>query len=160
MGEFAETVQDYICEALSESYHTGIWETEFTINGTPVDIGGSYDNHLYLFELEWRRADPSDNAAKIFRHLQTDEIANEHITLFHIFTDYYELSRGGVSSKRENAEFIGETAAQAHEKLSYYPIDFDMDPPKRGEEWPDIWKETADRTVAALCNKIEMKNSS
>lgn len=155
MGKFATAVQHYICEALSEIYQTGTWETEYDINGTPVDIGGNKDNHLYLFELEWRRADPSDNAAKLFRYLKADELTAEQVTLFHIFTNYYELSRGGVSSKRKNAEFIGEIAAQAHESLSYYPVDFDMDPPKRGEEWPEIWREVADKTVNDLRKQIK-----
>ena len=30
---------------------------------------GSNNNQLYLIELEWRRADPADNAAELFRHL-------------------------------------------------------------------------------------------
>lgn len=159
MGEFAQTVQNHLCESLAEHYPTGTWESEFSISGTPVDIGGENVDQLYLVELEWRRADPADNAAKIFRHLQSDHVEAEQIVFFQIFTDYYELSRGGVSSKRKNAEFVGEIAAQTFDKLSYSPIDFDMDPPKRGEKWPDRWKEAADKTVTTLCNEIEQKST-
>jgi hypothetical protein len=159
MGEFAKTVQNHLRESLAEEYPTGHWESEFSISGTPVDIGGRKNNHLYLIELEWRRADPADNVAKIFRHLQTGNVEAKQITLFQVFTDYYELSRGGVSSKRKNAEFVGEVAAQTFEELSYSPIDFDMDPPKRGEKWPDTWKEAADKAVTTLHNEIEMENT-
>lgn len=155
MGKFAKTVQNYICSSLDKHYSTGRWDTEFRISGTPVDISGRINDHLYLVELEWRRADPADNAAKIFRHLDTDNVEAEQITVFQIFTNYYELSRGGVSSKRKNAEFVGEIAARTLEKLSYAPINFHLDPPKRGQEWPDTWKATADNTIATLCDEIE-----
>lgn len=159
MGKFAKAVQNHLCESLIKYYPTGSWEPEFNIGGTPVDIGGMKDNHLYLIELEWRRADPADNAAKIFRHLQADNVGTDQITFFQIFTHYYKLSSGGVSSKRKNAEFVGEVAAQTFEKLSYSSVDFDMDPPKRGEEWPDTWKEPADETVTTLCEKMDMNNN-
>ena len=159
MGEFAQTVQNYLCESLAEHYPTATWESEFSISGTPVDIGGRNVDHLYLVELEWRRADPADNSAKIFRHLHSDRVEAEQIVFFQIFTDYYELSRGGVSSKRKNSEFVGEIAAQTFEKLSYSPVDLDVDPPKRGEKWPDTWKKAADKTVTTLCNEIEQKST-
>lgn len=129
--------------------------SEFTIGGTPVDIGGRRDDHLYLIELEWRRADPADNAAKIFRHLQTETVEAEQVIFFQIFTDYYKLSRGGVSAKRKNAEFVGDIAAQTFEHLSYSAVEFDIDPPKQGAEWPDTWRDTADETVNRLCDPIE-----
>ena len=159
MGKFAKTVQNHLCDSLAEYYPTGSWNPEFSINGTPVDIGGREANRLYLIELEWRRADPADNAAKIFRHLQADHVEAEQVIFFQVFTDYYELSRGGVSSKRKNAEFVGEVAAQTFEKLSYFSVDFDMDPPKRGEKWPDTWKEAADETATTICNEIDLKNT-
>lgn len=159
MGKFANAVQNHLCESLAEYYPTGSWESEFSISGTPVDICGRKVNHLYLVELEWRRADPADNAAKIFRHLQADHIEAEQVIFFQIFTDYYELSRGDVSSKRKNAEFVGEIAAQSSEKLLYSSVDFDIDPPKRGENWPDTWKDAADKTATTLYNEIELKNN-
>jgi hypothetical protein len=154
MGKFANSVRDYICDSLAVHYPTGRWAPEFNISGTPVDVAGRNADYLYLVELEWRRADPADNTIKIFRHLQEVGVDATHVILFQIFTDYYNLSRGGVSSKRQNAEFVGELAAHTFEKLSYSAIDFEMDPPKRGEPWPDTWKEVADSTVTALCEEM------
>ena len=159
MGEFAKAVQNYICELLAEQYPEGNWQTEFNIGGTSVDIGGSNEDYQYIIELEWKRADPANNTAKIFRHLQDEQLEAECIVFFQIFTDYYGLSHGGISSKRKNAEFVGKIAAQTFEKLSYSIVAFDMDPPKRGESWPDTWKESANETANILCNEIELKNS-
>ena len=155
MGEFATAVQEHICSSLNEKYTRQIWETEYNIAGTPVDIVGSNSNQLYLVELEWRRADPADNAAKLFRHFDTGEIEAEQVTVFHIFTRHYELSRGGSSSKRKNAEFVGQMAAETFDRLTYSPIEFNLDPPKRGTEWPEEWKKVADEAIDSLCNEIE-----
>jgi hypothetical protein len=160
MGEFAKTVQNHLCDSLAEQYPTIRWSTEYSINGTPVDIGGRNDNHVYLIELEWRRADPADNAAKIFRYIDADEDDIKQITVFQIFTNYYELSSGGISSKRKNAEFVGRMAAQAFDQLSYSPIGFDLAPPKRGENWPNTWKAIADKTVTKLSGEITAKTTS
>jgi len=156
MGKFATAVQEHLCSSLSEKYTNQTWKTEYKIAGTPVDIAGnSNNNQLYLIELEWRRADPADNAAKLFRHFDEGEIEAEHVTVFHIFTKHYELIRGGSSSKRKNAEFVGQMAAKTFDRLSYSPIEFDLDPPKRGIEWPENWKKAADEVVNSLCDKIE-----
>lgn len=158
MGEFATTVQEYLCASLAENYPSKSWTSEFSVGGTPVDIGGKMSNQLYLIELEWRRADPADNAAKIFRHLQAETIDSEQVIFFQVFSNYYELSRGGVSSKRKNAEFIGSTASRTFETLSYSSIDFDLDPPKRGDEWPSRWKDAADNTIRPICELIGSEN--
>src|SRR6056297_1620668 len=144
MGAFATAVQDYLCDSLAASVLAVDWQTEYLIAGTPVDVAGVGDTHLYLIELEWRRADPADNAAKLFRHLDSGEITAEAVTVFHLFTNYYDLARGGVSSKRENAEFVGRMAAEAFDRVAYHPVNFDLDPPKRGGDWPDDWRGQAD----------------
>jgi len=154
MGAFATTVQAYLRESLAAVAPAVDWETEYPIAGTPVDVAGVGDTHLYLLELEWRRADPADNAAKLFRHLDSGEITAEAVTVFHLFTNYYDLARGGVSSKRENAEFVGEMAAASVDRLSYSPVDLDIDPPKRGGEWPETWQASVDDAIAALGRKI------
>ncbi|MCL9817787.1 hypothetical protein [Natronocalculus amylovorans] len=155
MGRFATTVQEYFCDFLSENYTNQVWETEYKISGTPVDLAGIGNNQLYLIELEWRRADPADNAAKLFRHFNTGNIDAKYVTVFHIFTKYYKTSRGDYSSKRKNAEFVGEMAAKTFNRLSYRSIEFPFDPPKRGEEWPVHWKEAADEALTSVCNEIE-----
>ncbi len=155
MGEFATAVQNYLCNSLAEEYPTIDWITEYPVAGTPVDTSGCDNNQLYLIELEWRRADPADNAAKLFRHFDAGEIEVEQVTVFHIFTRHYELSRGGFSSKRKNAEFVGQMAAETFDQLSYSPIEFNLDPPKRGTEWPEDWKKVTDDAVDSLCDEIE-----
>lgn len=74
MGEFADTVQHYLCDSLSAQYNSFNWQTEFNIAGTPVDVAGEAREKLCLIELEWRRADPADNTAKLFRHLESGEV--------------------------------------------------------------------------------------
>ncbi|MFO7832523.1 MAG: hypothetical protein R6V31_00320 [Halohasta sp.] len=155
MGEFATTVQTYLCDSLAAAYPRVDWETEYRIDGTPVDVAGVGDTHLYLIELEWRRADPADNAAKLFRHLDSGEIDAEAVTVFHLFTNYYDLARGGVSSKRQNAEFVGRMAAASVDRLSYLTVDLDIDPPKRGGEWPETWQASVDESIATLREAIE-----
>jgi len=159
MGAFATAVQDYLCKSLAASVPAVDWETEYRIAGTPVDVAGVGDSQLYLIELEWRRADPADNAAKLFRHLDSGEIAAEAVTVFQLFTNYYDLRRGGVSSKRKNAEFVGRMAAASVGRLSYAAVDIDIDPPKRGGEWPDTWQEVVDDTVATLRKQSETSGS-
>lgn len=154
MGKFAKAVQEYLCDSLNKEYNDQRWITEYKIAGTPVDIAGFEKNQFYLIELEWRRADPADNAAKLFRHFNAGEIDAEEVTVFHIFTKHYQLSRGDSSSKRKNAEFVGQMAAKTFERLSYTPIEFDLDPPKQGKEWPENWKKIADKATASLCNEI------
>lgn len=150
MGEFATEVQSYLCDRLEELYPDQNWDTEHHIAGTPVDIAGIGEEKRTLVELEWRRADPADNSAKLFRHLSIGSIDADHVDVVQVFTAYYDLANGGVSSKRENAEFVGEIAAETIEQFSYYPIDFDLIPPKRGDEWPDDWRQTADDTIKQM----------
>ncbi|OAQ53957.1 hypothetical protein HTG_00070 [Natrinema mahii] len=105
---------------------------------------------MVALELEWRRADPADNSAKIFRHLYMEQIDADEVLIAQIFTGYYDLTSGGISSKRKNAEFVGKVAADSIDHLSYYPIHLPIEPPKRGEEWPESWAEAADDTVEQI----------
>lgn len=155
MGKLASTVQEYICDSLAVEGPDRKWETEYMIAGTPVDIAGKYDQALCLFELEWRRADPADNAAKIFRHLSEGKIESKQILVFQMFTSYYDLASGGVSTKRKNAEFVGDTASKTYEHLFYTPVELDIDPPKRGGELSDRWQTEASKTVTTLRAKID-----
>jgi len=155
MGEFADEVvyrlQDHLAQ-LCSSYE---WNTEYLIAETPVDIAGIDDDQYVLIELEWRRADPADNAAKIFRHLSTREVSTNQVRVVQLFTNHYNLVSGGVSSKRKNAEFVGKTAAELLDHLIYYPIDFEIDPPKSGESRPPEWKNVTNSTaekIAAIIN--------
>jgi len=154
MGELATRFQSYLRDQLSESYSSLDWKTEHRIAGTPVDIAGVGDETLLLIELEWRRADPADNSAKLFRHLSTGQIDQNHVTVVQIFTGYYDLATGGVSSKRKNAEFIGHIAEDAIDSLSYYSVDFDPEPPNRGNDWEKDWKASAKDTLSEVFNRV------
>jgi hypothetical protein len=154
VGEFATTVQTYLRARLAERCPSAVWTTEHRIAGTPVDIAGEDGTQRYLVELEWRRADPADNTAKLFRHLHTGGLDAERVAVFQLFTGYYDLQSGGVSAKRKNAEFVGNIAAQTVDRLSYTPVEFDLDPPKRGGAWPDDWETAADAVVARLHEEI------
>ena len=155
MGAFATTVQEFIRDEMSIKHPSAEWETEYNIAGTPIDIAGRDAGSLYLIELEWRRADPADNAAKLFRHLHTEDIESENVVVFQIFTNYYDLSRGGVSTKRKNAEFIGNLAAETLSEVTYEPVEFELEPPKRGGERPQSWEDIATEVVHTLSKQIE-----
>ena len=154
MGKSASEVQAYICSRLDETHPGLSWQTEYQIAGTPIDIAGVNDELLVLLELEWRRADPADNSAKIFRHLVDEPPDVHHVLVAQTFTNYYNLVGGGVSSKRKNAEFVGTIAANSIEYLSYYPFDFPLNPPKRGTDLPNSWTEAAERTIDHLNGRI------
>ena len=179
VGKFAEAVQERMCERLAERRPGFDWETERSLGGTPVDvvgIGGTPadvvglgetpadvvgigEADLVAIELEWRRADPADNTAKLFRYLSTGNegvlTAHRRVVVVQVFTAYYDLASGGVSSKRKNAEFVGRVAQRALESVTYHPVKFDLDPPKRGGEWPSGWREVADETVDAVIARSE-----
>ena len=155
MGEFADVVVHRLKDNLAQSCSSYAWETEYPIAETPVDIAGVGGDRYVLIELEWRRADPADNTAKIFRHLSTNELPAEQVMILQLFTDHYDLVSGDTSSKRKNAEFVGETAAELLEHLTYHPIDFEIDPPKSGEARPNKWKHTTDETTEQMASIID-----
>jgi len=150
VGEFATDVNTHLHSSLAERRPEFDWETEYRVAGTPVDVAGVSTEHLVLVELEWRRADPADNTAKLFRHLSDGRLHHDRVSAFQVFTGYYDLASGGVSSKRENAEFVGRVAADSFQYLTYHPVEFDLVPPKRGGERPENWRSVADETVDRL----------
>jgi hypothetical protein len=155
MGAFADDVQVSLCRKLSARRPGRSWETEYRVGGTPVDVVGVDADDLVLVELEWRRADPADNTAKLFRHLAEGTVDAERVVAFQLFTRYYDLARGGVSAKRENAEFVGRTAADAFDRLSYHPEEFDVTPPKRGGERPAGWRAATDAVAGRICDRLD-----
>ncbi|WP_227352920.1 hypothetical protein [Haladaptatus salinisoli] len=144
MGEFAEAARDRIRDTLAERLPRFAWGTEHRIRRTPVDVAGRTDDRFVAVELEWRRADPVNNTAKLFYYVDEGELAEyEQITVFQAFTGYYNLDGGGISSKREVAEFVGNVAAESFERVSFHPVTFGLTPPKRGGEWPEGWESVA-----------------
>jgi len=154
MGSFADDVGAYLRRELSARRPIP-WETEYRIGGTPVDLGGAAGERLVLVELEWRRADPADNAAKLCRHVAEGRIDADAVVVFQLFTRYYDLASGGVSSKRKNAEFVGRTAADVFDHVTYHPVEFGVVPPKRGGDRPDGWRDAADAVVTTICDRLD-----
>jgi hypothetical protein len=64
------------------------------------------------------------------------------------------LASGGVSSQRQNAEFVGRVAADAFDRLSYSPVEFGLTPPKRGGERPDDWELVTEETAAEIAGRL------
>lgn len=153
MGEFADAVNDHLRDGLAERLPRFEWTCEHHVAGTPVDVAGVTPDHLVAVELEWRRADPADNAAKLFRHIHEGSV-DRRVTVCQVFTRYYDLVSGGVSSKRANAEFVGRVAERTIPDLSYHAIEFDLDPPKRGADRPTGWTEAADGAVDRIASLI------
>lgn len=154
MGRFATDVGKRLADRLAAARPAFEWETEHRLGATPVDVGGRSADRLVLVELEWRRADPADNAAKLFRHAVEGSIATGRVAVVQVFTRYYDLVSGGVSSKRLNAEFVGHTAADTLDGFSYRPLTIDIDPPKRGGERPDGWQAAVDATAGTIAETI------
>jgi hypothetical protein len=150
MGEFARDVQEYLRDCLEAEHSRFEWTIEHYIAGTPVDLFGEDDASLVCVELEWRRADPADNTAKLFRHLSDGTLPTDRVIVCQVFSGYYDLSSGGVSSKRLNAEFVGRVASETLSGLSYHPTEFAMIPPKRGADRPDDWQTVADETASEV----------
>ena len=144
VGDHAREVQKRLRDRLAAARPTLDWAVEHRVAGTPVDVAGVGADRLAVVELEWRRADPADNAAKLFRHLADGRLDADRVVVAHVFTGYYDLARGGVSSKRENAEFVGRVAAETFDRLSYEPVDLAVDPPKRGGDLPEDWRTAVD----------------
>jgi hypothetical protein len=144
VGEHAAAVQGRLRDALAAARPDREWGVEYRVAGTPVDVAGVGDDGLALVELEWRRADPADNAAKLFRHLAAGEFDAADVVVCQAFTGYYDLASGGVSAKRENAEFVGGVAARTYDRFSYHPVELPLHPPKRGGDLPGGWREVVD----------------
>jgi hypothetical protein len=155
VGRFADEVNDRLRTTLASDAPALAWSTERHVAGTPVDVAGDGPDRLVAVELEWRRADPSDNAAKLFRHLSAGSIEADRVVVVHLFTRYYDLARGGVSSKRRNAEFVGSVAADTLDGLSYHPVTVDIDPPKRGGDRPAGWQDAVTRVAETVADTID-----
>lgn len=168
MGEFARTLQSTVRDALAARTAGFEWVEEYHLDGTPVDVAGtpvaagsgsdepsstddSGDAHrgmLVAVELEVRRADPANNTVKLLRALEGGALEGvDRVVVCQVFSGYYDLVRGGVSTKRENATFVGRLAADAHEHVTYHAVDLPVDPPKRGDDPPEGWECAVDEAV-------------
>ena len=120
-----------------------------------MDVVGRSDDRFVAVEIEWKRADPANNTAKLFYYADEDEFAEyDEIYICQLFSGYYDLASGGVSSKREVAEFVGETAAESVANVSYRSLDLPINPPKRGGERPAEWRARTDETAARIASLL------
>lgn len=161
VGEFAENVRDRLRNALAERQPTLDWETEHRVRRTPVDVVGTSDamaegpDRLVAVELEWRRADPANNTAKLFYYADEGDFSEyEEVVVCQLFSGYYDLASGGISSKREVAEFVGETAAESVERVSFHPLRLPLDPPKRGGNRPEGWQSRTDDAADSIASLL------
>jgi hypothetical protein len=152
VGELARRVQERFRDRLAAARPELDWTVEYSIAGTRVDVGG-VGGPTVLVELEWRRADPADNTAKLFRHIAEGQLP-ERVVVAQVFTEKYDLVSGGVNSRRKNAEFVGRVAADTFDRLSYAPVDLAIDPPKRGETLPDDWRESVGETATTIADLV------
>lgn len=154
MSRFADAVNERVRERLASVRSGYDWRTEVRVGRTPVDVLGETADRTVLVEFESRRADPAANAVKLFRHYEEGTLDEPSAVLFHVFSSYYDLASGGVSSKRLDAEFVDRIAADALDGLDYHPVRFDLVPPKGDADPPtgrrDVADETADRIDARL----------
>jgi hypothetical protein len=146
----ATRVQRRLRASLADRNPQFQWSTEYRIGRRPVDVAGERERELVLVELEWRRADPADNTATLFRHLASETLGAEVIHVRQLFTTYYDLASGDVSSKRKNAEFVGDRVAAVFDHVDYEAVTLSLDPPKRGGDLPVDWTETVEATAASL----------
>jgi hypothetical protein len=155
VGRFADAVQAALCESLAERRPRFDWTTERRVGATPVDVAGEAADHLVAVELEWRRADPADNTAKLFRHLESGTLDEfDRVTVAQVFTWYYDLTSGGIDSKRKNAEFVGSVAERTLDGVAYHAVEFDLDPPKRGGDRPEGWGQVVDETAVRVSSLV------
>jgi hypothetical protein len=154
VGEFAEAVRDRLRNALRERRPNLDWETERYLRRTPVDVVGADEEQFVAVELEWRRADPVNNTAKLFYYAEDGAIEEDEVVIFQLFSGYYDLASGGLSSKREVAEFVGETAAESVERVSFHPLGLPIDPPKKGGDRPERWQAKTDETASEIASLL------
>jgi hypothetical protein len=149
VGEFADDVHETLRDALAARDASRDWQTELYVRRTPVDVAGispTTEAPLVLVEVEMRRADPANNPVKLAR-CASDGGFDRPVRLVQVFSDYYDLAGGGVSSKRENAEFVGRLAATELDSFDYEAADLDVEPPVRGDDRPDDWRAAVDEVA-------------
>lgn len=157
MGDFADDVHRELRDALATRLPGREWQTEWYVERTPVDVASPPDavtEPAVLVEVEMRRADPANNPVKLARY--TDEGAfDAPVHLVQVFSGYYDLATGGVSSKRENAEFVGRLATDTLDDFTYDAVDLGFTPPKRGGTRPDDWRAHVDEAAAEIAVSVE-----
>jgi hypothetical protein len=168
VGEFARTVQTAIRDGLAATTEWFEWHEEYAVGSTPVDVvgvprgasAGASERVLVAVELEVRRADPANNTVTLLRALDAGGLDwYDRVVVCQVFSAYYDLVSGGVSTKRENAAFVGRLAERADDRVAFHAIDFPVDPPKRGDDPPADWTHGVDAVVEDVVAAISVKRT-
>lgn len=147
--EFATRVQTALRDALAARTDRE-WTTERYVRQTPVDVATDDSGApLVLVEVELRRADPANNPVKVARAVREGAV-DRPVRLVQLFSGYYDLDGGGVSSKRENATFVGGLADEVLTGFTYRALDLGFTPPVRGAEPPEGWRGAVVAAAARL----------
>ncbi|GAA0295105.1 hypothetical protein [Halarchaeum salinum] len=171
MADFTARVQRALRDALAERLPARAWETEWYARRTPVDVAGvpesdgdaagvsrsgtdAADAPLILVEVEMRRADPANNPVKLARYADEGEFERP-VVLVQLFSDYYDLETGGVSSKRENAAFVGRLATAHVEGFTYAARDLALSPPKHGADPDGEWEAAVTTVADGIASRLE-----
>lgn len=159
MAEFTRTVQERLRDSLAAAVPGHEWRVESELGGTPVDVvgrpGDDGEGPLVAVELEMRRADPADNTVTLLRALDgglADRAGG--VVVCQVFSGYYDLVRGGVSTKRENAEFVGALADEAQSGVAYHALDLGFEPPKHGAEAGEGWEAAVDAVAGRMAGLL------
>jgi len=152
VADFTDRVHAHLRDALAARYPARSWETEWYARRTPVDVAGVPTDAaapLVLVEVEMRRADPANNPVKLARYAHEGDFDRD-VRLVHLFSDYYALDSGGVSSKRQNAEFVGTLASDHLDGFAYDAFTLGVAPPKHGATPDGAWRTAVDEAAAAI----------
>lgn len=95
-----------------------------------------------------------NNTAKLFYYADDGKIENDEVIICQLFSGYYDLESGGHSSKREVAEFLGETAAESVGRVSFHPFGLLIDPPKKGGNRPEGWQVRIDEIAEQIASLL------
>ncbi|WP_232686976.1 hypothetical protein [Halobacterium zhouii] len=155
MGEFTDDVHAALRDALASHDTARDWRTEWYADRTPVDVAGvpGDDSPLVFVEVEMRRADPANNPVKLARHAADGEF-DAPVLLVQVFSGYYDLDSGGVSSKRENATFVGCLAEESVDGFDYHAVDLRFTPPKRGRREPENWRDAVEDVAGEIAELL------
>jgi len=136
------------------------------VGGTPVDVVGVAESDadgecaFVAVELEVRRADPVNNTVKLLRNLDAGVLdAHDSVVVCQVFSAYYDLVDGGVSTKRENAAFVGRLAERADDRVEFHALTLPVDPPKRGDDPPAEWREGVDDAIDGVLRALDAEGA-
>ena len=105
---FKKLVEEKLNERFGKDFHI---KSEMPLSSNrirvAVDLEIMNPRKIFLVEYEIHRADPSNNIAKIAYWMQNEK-PKQDVTVIQFFSPHYDLRKGGKSSKRVLAEYLGQ----------------------------------------------------